>query len=184
MDGRSLLTRSMTSGFSSEAGPSNWGVRALRKRLVPWPTPRWRLNARIPHGSPWLVIPAARGAGWYARGADGAAEREINKIPAARLSIEEPMFRAAGVSLQHRVPYPIHDGRRLGRSRIRCCERAPPAGGCRPLKVPDFGGGTEVTCPATDSRSRPDRRRQKALPRRRHAQDQRGAPTRRLQEYR
>jgi hypothetical protein len=50
------------------------------------------------------VIPAALGADWYARGVGGAAAREINKIPAARLSIEESMFRAAGISCHRQGP--------------------------------------------------------------------------------
>jgi hypothetical protein len=50
------------------------------------------------------IIPAAQGADWYARGVGGAAAGEINKIPAARPSIEESMFRAAGISCHRQGP--------------------------------------------------------------------------------
>jgi hypothetical protein len=43
------------------------------------------------------IIPVSAGADWYARRVGVAAAREINKIPAGRLSNEESIFRPAGI---------------------------------------------------------------------------------------
>jgi len=51
------------------------------------------------------VIPAAQRADFYARGVGGTAERQINRIPAARRLTKEAQLRAVGIN--HRKDWSV-----------------------------------------------------------------------------